>query len=297
MKFEKKITIGHGFKRSINLIQDRNDIDVLEHYICPPSSEQVIQSIAQHISTNSQSAFTWTGPYGSGKSSLAIFTSALAAGNSESYKLAASKLHHHKKNILELFRASDQRTIIPIVGTPEDPIEVLSKALKVKNTSQAILSKLEKISKKESGIILFVDEMGKFLEKASNDTSIDVYLFQQLAELANRSDGKFIFIGILHQSIAEYSRNLPKTARDEWIKIQGRFIDLAVNAAGEEQIDLISRSIISSEKPKKITEVSKSVANLISKNRPVDGGLLSKSLNACWPLHPIVVIEKPIVGN
>ena len=31
--------------------------------------------------------------------------------------------------------------------------------------------------------------------------------------------------------------------RDEWAKIQGRFIDLPVNADGNEQIDLLSRAI------------------------------------------------------
>ena len=38
--------------------------------------------------------------------------------------------------------------------------------------------------------------------------------------------------------------------RDEWAKIQGRFIDLIVNTAGEEQIDLISCAIASDHRPK-----------------------------------------------
>ena len=38
--------------------------------------------------------------------------------------------------------------------------------------------------------------------------------------------------------------------RDEWSKIQGRFVDLVVNASGEEQIDLLGRAIESNH-PKK----------------------------------------------
>ena len=34
-----------------------------------------------------------------------------------------------------------------------------------------------------------------------------------------------------------------RETRDEWSKIQGRFVDLAVNADRDEQIDLISRAI------------------------------------------------------
>ena len=84
--------------------------------------------------------------------------------------------------------------------------------------------------------------MGKFLEAAAQNNA-DVYILQQLAEAASRSKGRFLIIGVLHQAFEEYAHRLSHEMRDEWAKIQGRFIDLVVNAAGEEQIDLISRAI------------------------------------------------------
>ena len=41
------------------------------------------------------------------------------------------------------------------------------------------------------GLVVFVDEMGKILEAATRDSS-DVYFFQQLAEIASRSDGRLV---------------------------------------------------------------------------------------------------------
>ena len=50
------------------------------------------------------------------------------------------------------------------------------------------------------GLIVFIDEMGKLLEGAAREGS-DVYFFQQLAELASRSDGRLMVVGILHPSL------------------------------------------------------------------------------------------------
>ena len=105
-----------------------------------------------------------------------------------------------------------------------------------------ILKSIQEIADTSDGLLIFIDEMGKCLESAAKGQG-DVYLFQQLAEYVSRSNGKIILIGILHQAFAEYARYLPHTIRDEWIKIQGRFVDTPINTAGEEQIELISKAI------------------------------------------------------
>ena len=74
--------------------------------------------------------------------------------------------------------------------------------------------------------------MGKFLEAAAQDGS-DIYILQQLAEAASRSNGRFLLVGVLHQAFEEYAHRLSHEMRDEWAKIQGRFIDLIVNTSGE----------------------------------------------------------------
>jgi len=76
--------------------------------------------------------------------------------------------------------------------------------------------------------------------------------------------------------------------RDEWAKIQGRFIDLVVNTAGEEQIDLISRAIESDHHPVKPGVLASSVAGFARRDRAADAARLASMLEACWPLHPVV---------
>ena len=63
---------------------------------------------------------------------------------------------------------------------------------------------------------------------------------QQLAEIANRSDGQLIVLGILHQSFSAYTEKFDKTLREEWQKIQGRFLDIPVNITVGEQLALIA---------------------------------------------------------
>ncbi len=125
--------------------------------------------------------------------------------------------------------------------------------------------------------------MGKFLESAAQDSS-DIYLFQQLAEVASRSNGRFLIVGVLHQAFEEYAHRLAREMRDEWAKIQGRFVDLAVNIGGDEQIDLLGRAIESDREPEKPSTLAEGVAALRRQTSPP----LAQMLEDCWPLHPIV---------
>ena len=137
------------------------------------------------------------------------------------------------------------------------------------------------------GLILFIDEMGKFLEAAAQDGS-DIFVLQELAEAASRSKGRLIVVGVLHQAFEEYAYRLSHEMRDEWAKIQGRFIDLVVDTAGEEQIELISRAIESNHKPKNPGKLSISLANMVRRDRPADAARLASMFESCWPLHPVV---------
>ncbi len=68
--------------------------------------------------------------------------------------------------------------------------------------------------------------MGKLLEAAA-DGDGDVYFYQLIAELASRSNGRFIVVGILHQTFQEYAATASKKIRDEWGKVHGRFVDIS----------------------------------------------------------------------
>ena len=155
-------------------------------------------------------------------------------------------------------------------------------------SEQRALEALEEIARQKpdstGGLIVFVDEMGKLLEGAVRERS-DVYFFQQLAELASRSHGRLIVVGILHQAFEEYSYRLSRELREEWSKIQGRFIDLAVNTGPDEQIALLGEAISSDRRSAEPGPLAETVAALTS--RPSSGDL-PRLLEECWPLHPVV---------
>lgn len=303
MTLSNRVHIARRFLRSIRIDTDLSDAKALEGFVCPQSSADVLLTMARHVSDAGQGAFTWTGPYGSGKSSLVIALSALLSGNPDLQKQAAKIFG--RKLTSAVSKALPPGTkgwrIVPVVGRREDPVLVIGEALNASGLvqrkprggwteSKLISTVIEAASenpKSYGGLVLFIDEMGKFLEAAAQEDA-DIYVFQQLAEAAARSNGRLLIIGVLHQAFEEYAHRLSHEIRDEWAKVQGRFVDLAVNVAGEEQIDLISRAIESDHQPKIPSALSQTVAAIMRRDREADAERLAGMLESCWPLHPVV---------
>lgn len=303
MTLNERVHIARRFQRSVRIDTDLGNEAGLEGFVCPQSSIDVLITMAHHVSETSQGAFTWTGPYGSGKSSLVLALSAFLSGNVELQKQAA-KVFGQKltKKLLNTFPIGTKGWhIIPVVGRRDTPINVIGEAIQKAGfvprkprsgwTEDNLIATLTGVAMKNprthGGLILFIDEMGKFLEAAAQD-GFDIFIFQELAEAASRSKGHFLVIGVLHQAFEEYAHRLSHVMRDEWAKIQGRFIDLIVNTAGEEQIDLISRAIESSHRSKGLGTLSSSVATLACRKPGTDPARLASMLEKCWPLHPVV---------
>ena len=291
--------VARRYQRAIRIDTDLGDPAALEGFICPRSSAEVLETMARHVTESSQGAFTWTGPYGSGKSSLAVALSAALNGDKALRRHAASILGPDTMALLRKALPPRPRgwRILPVVGRRDSPAQVIGEAIRTSGlmagrlpriwTEQRVLDTLEKIAalnpRVGGGLAVFIDEMGKFLEASAHDGS-DIHLFQQLAERAARSRGRLLVVGILHQAFEEYAHRLSRQMRDEWSKIQGRFVDLGVNTGGEEQIDLLGRAIESDHPAKPPGSFAKSVAQLIQGKRSPH---LAEMLEDCWPLHPV----------
>lgn len=292
-----KVQVSERFQRSIRIDTDIGDEATINSFICPQSSIEVLLGMARGRQQAGEAAFTWTGPFGSGKSSLVVMLSALLGKNTRLRNRAMSTLgDKNAQQVLKSFNASGKKgwTFVPVVGSRGNIVDALMNAVrsstgtKRKLTTDTFIDAISDIAKNEDcGLFIVIDEMGKFLEGAAEGNS-DIYVLQQLAELATRSKGKIVVLGILHQAFAEYARRLTRDIRDEWSKIQGRFIDLPLNVAGEELVDLIGRAVKSDKKPPKTTDLAKKTARHIAAWRRVHVDSLAKSLNLCWPLHPVV---------
>ena len=299
MAFADRVHVAGRYRRAIRLEADLGDASALEGFICSRSSADVLESLARHVLETDQCAFTWTGPYGGGKSSLAVALGSLLGGSPKLRQAAAAILGKSTAELLHKALPPRSRgwRILPITGRRDSPVQVIGESIEAAGWLPAgktapawsetrVLDALRGIAalnpRAGGGLVIFIDEMGKFLEAAARDGT-DIHLFQQLAEVASRSDGRLLVIGILHQAFDEYGYHLSREQRDEWAKIQGRFVDLAINSSRGEQIDLIGRAIRSENGCKAPRRLVRGVAQLMQGSTPD----LVAALENCWPLHPV----------
>ena len=110
---------------------------------------------------------------------------------------------------------------------------------------------LKELHKKNHGLILMIDEMGKFLDYVSSVGS-DLNLFQEIAEnfsnIRLNKEGNPLFFGILHQPFEEYANSLGRNIQEEWSKIQGRYEDIPFSINFEETVHLIAKAIYQKKK-------------------------------------------------
>ena len=66
------VTITPRFRRSVRIDSDFASVTAVDGFYCPPSFQAAVTFMAAHVADTEQGAFTWTGPYGGGKSSLAL---------------------------------------------------------------------------------------------------------------------------------------------------------------------------------------------------------------------------------
>jgi len=293
------VSVSRQFLRSVNLEADLGRTDALQGYICQDTARSLLENMAHHINKTSQRAFTWTGPYGGGKSSLALVLGSLVS--------STKSLRESAKKIIGLTPDSesgeawncskDGWLVIPVVGKRKSIIESLAAALdkavgkssKKPSSASIILRLVEEAEKrKKDGVLLIIDELGKFLESAAQSGE-DVYFYQELAEAASRCNGKLVIVGILHQSFEQYAIKLGREARDEWAKIQGRYIDIPLVAGSDEVIELVGKALVKSNPPvlKNSKIFASSVADSITRRRPNSPSNLRDGLLNCWPLHPV----------
>ncbi len=142
-----------------------------------------------------------------------------------------------------------------------------------------------------SGMLLVIDEMGKFLEYATQSPERgDMFILQSLAEFAARS-GKspLFFFTILHQAFEHYAERAAKSQREEWAKVQGRFEDVAFAEPTEQILSLIGNALerTTASIPKR--NLAEAI-NLKLKPRQLDDKEFTQLLANCLPLHPTVAL-------
>ena len=141
-----------------------------------------------------------------------------------------------------------------------------------------------------TGLLLVIDELGKFLEYAAqNPASGDLFVLQNLAEFASRTDEMpLLMLTILHQAFEQYAQRLVTSQREEWAKVQGRFEDVSFMEPTDQVLRLIGGAIernLAIEKPNLAVAV-----DLELKPHRLDKNEFMSLLENCLPLHPTVAL-------
>lgn len=293
------VQISPQYQRSIRIDADIGRADALSGYICHTTAVSVVDGMCKQLSGTNQRCFTWTGPFGGGKSSLAVtLASALHPDKNLRIKAREALNLGSNSNFDKAFPVKNGWLIVPTVGRRGSVVAELHTGLRRaqgktiggrnKSNAKTLIADLieEAANQPHDGVLIVIDELGKFLEASALGSGDDVYFFQELAEAAARSKGRLVVIGILHQSFAQYSTRLGVDTRDDWAKIQGRYVDLPFVAASDEVVELIGRAIVAKHRPDSMIKASNDIAEAIRSRRPSVGQAFAQSLASCWPLHP-----------
>jgi hypothetical protein len=155
-----------------------------------------------------------------------------------------------------------------------------------------------------AGILLVIDELGKFLEyEARHYGANDIFLLQSLAEHACRGhQANLLLCVLLHQSFEQYAKGLGEGLKKEWSKVQGRFEEVPFLESSEQTLRVVSAAIEAKLSVQQQAKLKKNLKQTLSTLREIDAlpGQMSISEAAslflgCYPFHPVTAILLPML--
>ncbi len=278
-----------SFLRSANVSEDINDRSTLERVIpTEPMLKTVWAVNAALLGRSRDSAISIVGPCGSGKSTTAIVLVGFLQGFLPSHLRTELK----KNGISQMVRGRTP-DILVIEGERRSLGECLTDKFGevFGDIEGGIISKIKSELGKDPArrFVLIIDEFGKFLEYAADyPEEGDVHVLQNMAELAHRSEGRFVLITIRHQALNAYVRRLRGQDLEEWKKIQGRFFDI-VHATSLGETLRILNAALNEVHPDRI-QTPLPIINTLKNNPLVGPSLVAETLTDTYPVHPYGVL-------
>ncbi|MEL0649907.1 ATP-binding protein [Algibacter sp. TI.3.09] len=273
---------------STNIVRDESkEID----YVVTPNTKEIFDRIFIN-NYGANKSFNLIGNYGTGKST---FLWALEK-NLNKEKIFFNDLTPKEDSILDF-------EFIKIIGENNSLLNVLGKELNLRGEvdNSRIISALEKRRVKalasKKGVVLIIDEFGKFLEYASKNKSADeLFLIQQISEWANDDSNDTYFIITLHQNFSSYGNSLSNQDKLEWEKVKGRFVDLVFNEPVEQLIYFASKKLKEFSIPVKNKSDFKNLLKLIQNSKLVSHNkLVNEELSDS--LYPLDWLSSNVLVN
>ncbi|MEN3944235.1 hypothetical protein WJU23_23235 [Prosthecobacter sp. SYSU 5D2] len=270
----KLLRISPRFLRSAQLERDFRDPEALGGYVLTQDTRAHLSRLLKGTrSVSGQRSWRVTGDFGSGKSSFALLLANLLSPSS-------SDLPKHLRGLpVDMGLTRSRRGFLPVLVTgsrQQMSMALLSalsnslhqnidgrKKLKVRmavdetlaapksNLDHRVIALLIQASAELrqhdlfDGVLVIIDELGKFLEySALNPEKQDVYFLQQLGEASSRSGENCLFtVGLLHQGFSTYADKLTEQAQREWEKVAERFEEIVFAQPLSQVASLLSAAL------------------------------------------------------
>jgi hypothetical protein len=277
MRIADAFDIKTRFMRSVNLERDFRDASALEGYVLTPHIRASLERLAGGLAPRSgQRAWRITGDYGTGKSSFALALSHLFWGKPDrlpdglagAIDFSSIGLDEPPRLLPVLVTGSREPLVTALLRSLGEAVdrtchrgkrpEVLGRIQEAAGLlpplaigdSQAIALIREAVahvieSGKGSGILVVLDELGKFLEYAAlHPDRQDIFFLQSVADAASHSGrSPILVVGLLHQGFNAYAEQLSHPAQKEWEKVAGRFDEILFNQPLEQTAGLVADAL------------------------------------------------------
>jgi hypothetical protein len=314
------IRIAKRYVRSVEINRDLDDPRALDGYVVTPSVRDAAYRILSGLAKSStQRAFRVTGPYGVGKSAFAVLIARLVAEGTRRTGPAWTLLRNSQVSTIDTPRYTPIVLVGRRINLADALVEAIGKAAdgkgggkraaKVARTAAALMHERAKGQRDDAavlrllsdyavetkgGVLLLVDEFGRYLEYAAlHRREIDPSFFQQLAELAGGVQPfPIAVIGFLHHRFSDYAAGLGEWVEAEWIRSSERYEDILFHDSTEQTAFLLAHAIV--HEPTPAGEAASTARRLYGEavGRGIfatSGAEMAKIAPSLAPLHPASV--------
>lgn len=334
MNLADKIHVNTRYTRSINVERDRGSRSIVDAYVPTVCGTNLLDDVATALGpTDQPRAWSLVGPYGSGKSSFALFLHELLGSRQGAKSVATKALAAERPDLARRFARQRPWCRVVLTGSEESLLKRLVVALdesatsfwagkpgrkplvieeirrarntrKVTNRRVLELVDALQVAVEQAGaggLLIVIDELGKFLEYEARQGGEGVFLLQEIAERAfsGRKANLMLFV-LLHQGFDLYARGMGEKLKNDWAKVQGRFQSVSFVETPEQTLRVVASAFSNSLTEAQRLSIRKRtgrIALAISAANGLPVGLDEETATeifaACYPMHPISLLVLP----